>query len=201
METRAQITVTNPAATTSQTITITPDPTTVSTTSTKLFTKTKYDVAVTVKKIPLTARCTPTPRPAKCPSRNGKRPANKPRHVRDLAVSEVHIIEKREDIGPDGINGDGPLTVTVTPSAVVETATITTDTTTIITTAYATTTSTVDPTPATTTVYSGTEVDIQTTTLSQLTQTSTAHTTGKTTTSKTVTFTLYKPVYTTPACS
>ncbi|KAF1913604.1 hypothetical protein BDU57DRAFT_316499 [Ampelomyces quisqualis] len=201
METRAQITVTSPAASTTTTITITPDPTTVSTTSTKIYTKTKYAVAVKINKATLTARCTRAPRPTKCPSRCGRRPANKRSHVRDLAVEKVNIIEKRADIGPDGVSGDGPLTTTVTPDPVIETTTITSDTTTIIETAYATTTTTVDPSPATVTAYSGTQVDIGTTTLARVTQTSTAHTTSTTTLSKTITFPVYRPVYTTPVCS
>jgi hypothetical protein len=64
------------------------------------------------------------------------KPANKRRHVRDLAVEKARLTGKQEGIGPDGVNGDGPLTTTITPSLVVGTATITTDATTIYATAY-----------------------------------------------------------------
>jgi hypothetical protein len=97
------------------------------------------------------------------------KPANKRRHVRDLAVEKARLTGKQEGIGPDGVNGDGPLTTTITPSLVVGTATITTDATTIYATAYTTMASTVDPTPATTTVYSGTDFVASTTTLAQVT--------------------------------
>jgi hypothetical protein len=117
----------------------------------------------------LAAKCILAPHPGKCPSRNGKRPTKKRSYGRDLVIEEVHIIEKRADLGFDDVNDSGLLTTTIAPNPVVETETITTGTATLYELNFVTSTRTVDSNPATVTEYTGIQVDVATTTLPRVT--------------------------------
>lgn len=181
--TSPQVTVTSPAGTVVQTNTVTP--TAVTTTITKTQTRTRRVGALTVVQTTFTwtAPCT-TPSLSPCLTAQPVGPRNRPRQQ-------------------DGsnINGDGPLTTTVTPSGVVVTQTVDGGTTTDTATAYATTTTTVPPTPLTSTFYTGTTTNIRITTLRANTTTMTQHTSKTTTMTQTLTLTWPHLAIVTPVCA
>lgn len=152
--TRDPVTTTKSAGICSTIRTITPYPsrTTECTTKTRTATSTVYKHKKVTKTV--AAPCK-TPTAVACKKIQTKMPASVKAHAAKYALSIKHHardLVKRESIGPDGVEGDGPLTTTTTPT-VTETVTADQSTTTETDTAFTGTVTTVDPTPATTTVH------------------------------------------------